>query len=481
MLGGAIVLSALDQSIASIAAQVQTGQLSSVRLVSEALNRIRFHNGSLNCFTRILESEALSDAARVDRQIASGINPGVLSGVPFACKDLFDVKGLSTTAGAKNRITSAPATSDAEVVRRLKNEGAILVGTLNMDEYAYGFATMNAHFGATRNPHDTRRLAGGSSGGSASAVSAGLVPFSIGSDTNGSVRVPAGLCGIFGIRPAENAIPMQGVFPFVKSLDTVGPFARSIEDLLIVYGVLANPSNERASSSVSGTTSDEPSIRDAGSPSRIARLGGWFEQNVTNEVLEAVQALMTHLGCDAVVNLPEAEAARSASYVITAAQGGALHLDTLQKDAMSYDPAVRDRLIAGTMVPFGLYNQAVQFREYFRKQVEKQFESFDLLIAPCTPCVAPFVDAPNVWIDGKSVPARANLGIFTQPLSIVGMPILSVPWMRPLSSDLTAEKGLPIGIQIATWPGRENLLFAFAKRLESGGLIGSRCPIQHIT
>ena len=474
MLGGEIVLSALDQPIASIAAQVRSGQLSSVKLVSESLSRIRYHNGTLNCFTRILESEALSDAAWIDRQVASGINPGVLAGVPFACKDLFDVKGLSTTAGAKNRITAAPAKSDAEVVRRLKNEGAILMGTLNMDEYAYGFATINAHFGATRNPHDSRRLAGGSSGGSASAVSAGLVPFSIGSDTNGSVRVPAGLCGIFGIRPAENAIPMQGVFPFVKSLDTVGPFARSIDDLLIVYGVLANSSENDVSSSISWITPDEP-------PIRIARLGGWFEQNATTEVLDAVQSLMTHLGCDAVVNLPEAEAARSASYVITAAQGGALHLDMLQKDAMSYDPAVRDRLIAGTMVPFGLYNQAVQFREFFRKQVEKQFESFDLLIAPCTPCVAPLVEAPTVWIDGKSVPARANLGIFTQPLSIVGMPILSVPWMRPPSSNPTTENGLPIGIQIATWPGRENLLFTLAKRLEDDGVIGSRCPIQHIS
>lgn len=474
MLGGAIALSALDQPIASIAAQVRSGQLSAVQLVSEALSRIRYHNPTLNCFTRVLESDALLDAARVDRQVTGGINPGVLAGVPFACKDLFDVKGLSTTAGARNRIDATPATSDAEVVQRLKNEGAILTGTLNMDEYAYGFATINAHFGTTRNPHDPLRLAGGSSGGSASAVSAGLVPFSIGSDTNGSVRVPAGLCGIFGIRPAENAIPMRGVFPFVKSLDTVGPFARSIEDLLIVYEVLSNSSNSDKSSSRSTATPDEP-------PIRIAKLGGWFEQNATNEVLNAVQSLVTHLNCDAVVQLPEAEAARSASYVITAAQGGALHLDMLHKNAMSYDPAVRDRLIAGTMVPFGLYNQAVQFREYFRKQVEKQFESFDLLIAPCTPCVAPLVDAPTVWIDGKSVPARANLGIFTQPLSIVGMPILSVPWMRLPSSDLTTEKELPIGIQIATWPGRENLLFAFAKRLESGGLIGSRCPIQHVS
>ena len=471
---GAIVLSALDLPVEKIAALVRSGQLSSVALVTESLTRIRSYQSVLNCFTRVLESEALADAARIDGQVASGSNPGALAGVPFACKDLFDVKGLSTTAGAKNRINAEPAPRDAEAVSRLKGEGAILMGTLNMDEYAYGFATINAHFGVTRNPHDTQRLAGGSSGGSASAVSAGLVPFSIGSDTNGSVRVPAGLCGIFGIRPAENTIPMQGVFPFVRSLDTVGPFARSIEDLQMVYRALADPSENNASYSIPWSTADEP-------PVRVARLGGWFEKNATTEVLHAIQSLMTQLGSDAVINLPEAEAARSASYIITAAQGGALHLDKLREDAMSYDPAVRDRLIAGTMVPFGLYNKAVQFREYFRKQVAKRFESFDLLIAPCTPCVAPLVEAPTVWIDGKSVPARANLGIFTQPLSIVGMPILSVPWMRAPSSDPTMGDGLPIGIQIATWPGRENLLFAFAKRLEKGGLIGSRCPIQHVS
>ena len=460
------MVSILDQPVANLAAKIRSGELLAMTLVSESLNRIRFHNGSLNCFTRVLESEALSAAAEIDRQVARGINPGLLAGVPFACKDLFDVKGLSTTAGAKNRIGSEPAAHDAEVVQKLKNEGAILMGTLNMDEYAYGFVTINAHFGATRNPHDTERLAGGSSGGSASAVSAGLVPFSIGSDTNGSVRVPAGLCGIFGIRPAENAIPMQGVFPLVKNLDTVGPFARSTDDLELVYRVLSHPSSLK-------TTNTSNVRKDL--PIRVARLGGWFERNATDEVLDAVLTLMARLDAKAVVEIPEAEAARSASIIMTAAQGGALHLDLLSKDPMSYDPAVRDRLLAGTMVPFSLYSQAVQFREYFRKQVAKLFESFDILIAPCTPCVAPLVEDPTVWIDVKKTLARASLGIFTQPLSIAGIPILSVPWIREPANSTQ----LPIGIQIATWPGREDLLFTFAKRLEQDGLIGSCCPIQY--
>lgn len=456
-----------SQPLAAIASQVRSGNCTSLELVQESLRRIRSLNGELHCFTKVLESESLAAAVEIDRKVACGIDPGLLAGIPFACKDLFDVAGLVTTAGAKNRLGCSPANSDAEVVRRLKNQGAILMGTLNMDEYAYGFATINAHFGTTRNPHDFSRLAGGSSGGSASAVSAGLVPFAIGSDTNGSIRVPAGLCGLFGIRPADGKIPMEGVFPFVKSLDTVGPFTRSTDDLELIYRILSS-----SQESLFETESQNRSIR-------IARLGGWFQRNATAEVLDVVKQLMTRLDVQSVVELPEAEAARSASFIMTAAQGGALHLNSLN-DAMSYDPAVRDRFLAGTMVPFALYSQAVQFREFFRRQLAKVFKSYDLLIAPCTPCVAPKIEDPTIVIDGKAVPARANLGLLTQPLSIAGMPILSVPCVR--SAAMIAEdrsQGLPIGIQIATWPGREDLLFTFARRLERDGLIGSCCPIQY--
>ena len=165
-----------------------------------ALEQIRAHNPAFNCFTTVLEQQALQRSAEIDRRIAAGQDPGPLAGVPFAVKNLFDVAGITTLAGSKIYASRPPAQQDATAVERLKNAGAVLVGALNMDEYAYGFTTENTHYGPTRNPHDPERVAGGSSGGSAAAVAAGMVPLTLGSDTNGSIRVPAAFCGIFGLK-----------------------------------------------------------------------------------------------------------------------------------------------------------------------------------------------------------------------------------------------------------------------------------------
>ncbi|MBW8882231.1 MAG: AtzE family amidohydrolase, partial [Asticcacaulis sp.] len=221
-------------------------------------------------------------------------------GMTFVAKDLFDIAGLPTTAGAKMRLDAEPATRDAEVVARLKAAGMRLVGTANMDEYAYGFATVNAHFGTTRNPHDLSRLAGGSSGGSAAAVAGGLADFSLGSDTNGSIRVPASLCGIYGMRPALGDLPIEGAFPLVYALDTVGPFTRSVADLKCVYEIMAGREVAPAPAK------------------RVAVLGGFFERNSGPEARSAVRAVAAHLDAEP-LDLREAEAARSAAFLITAA------------------------------------------------------------------------------------------------------------------------------------------------------------------
>jgi Asp-tRNA(Asn)/Glu-tRNA(Gln) amidotransferase A subunit family amidase len=183
------------ESLFEIANGVRSGAMKAVDLAKAVIEDISLRNRDYVCFTRVLEDEAVAAARAVDQQVANGVDPGPLAGVPFAVKDLYDVAGLPTTAGAKMRMSAPPAKRDAVVVSKLKAAGAVLIGTLNMDEYAYGFATVNPHFGTTRNPHDVYRLAGGSSGGSAAAVAAGFVPLTLGSDTNGSVRVPAALCG----------------------------------------------------------------------------------------------------------------------------------------------------------------------------------------------------------------------------------------------------------------------------------------------
>lgn len=224
---------------AEISAAVRSGSVTARVVTLRNLAHIAQADGAIGAFTRTLHARALADADRVDRIVAAGGYPGPLAGVPVAAKDLFDVAGEVTTAGAASRRHAAPAIRDASAVERLRAAGAVLVGTTNMDKFAYGFSTENAHFGVTRNPHDTTRIAGGSSGGSAAAVAAGMACLAIGSDTNGSIRVPASLCGLYGLRPSMDAVPAAGMFPFVESLDSAGPFARSLDTLALAFEALA--------------------------------------------------------------------------------------------------------------------------------------------------------------------------------------------------------------------------------------------------
>ncbi len=432
--------------LADMAQRVRNGKITAVAQTRSVLANIAAHNETYTAFTRTLPEQALANAARIDADISKGHDPGPLAGVPFAVKDLFDVAGLPTTAGAQMRLNAQPAIQDAGAVARLKAAGAVLVGTLNMDEYAYGFATVNAHFGTTRNPHDLARLAGGSSGGSAAAVAAGLVPLTLGSDTNGSIRVPASLCGVWGMRPGDGAIPLQGVFPFVASLDTVGPLAPSLADLRLSYEILSG---------------EKPTT--GGPRLRVARLGGFFAKSASSEALAAVDAVMQTLNSEAIAHVPEAEAARSAAFLITAAEGGSFHLDRLRTQAMEYDPAVRDRLLAGCLLPSAVLVKAQAFRAHYRAAIDALFEQFDVLLAPSTPVTAPRIDEGTIVMDGKPVSARANLGIYCQALSLAGIPVVSAP---------LRTKGLPIGVQFAVRRGNEGRLFALLARLERDGILG---------
>ncbi|MGE4061347.1 MAG: amidase family protein, partial [Sphingomonadales bacterium] len=221
-----------------IAAGVRGRRFTAREVARASLDRIGRLDPSLNCFTDVLADRALEEAEAVDRKIASGDEPGALAGVPFGVKNLFDVADLPTLAGSKINRDLPPARADGVLVARMKAAGAVLVGAQHMDEYAYGFTTENAHYGPARNPHDPAHVAGGSSGGSAAAVAAGMVPISLGSDTNGSIRVPASFCGIFGLKPTFGRLPRTGSFPFVHDLDHLGPFARSVADLALAYDML---------------------------------------------------------------------------------------------------------------------------------------------------------------------------------------------------------------------------------------------------
>jgi aspartyl-tRNA(Asn)/glutamyl-tRNA(Gln) amidotransferase subunit A len=456
-------------SVVEIAGEVRAGRVTARAVTEATLSRIQRLDGGINAFTAVTTERALAAAEAVDADLAAGRPVGPLAGVPFAVKNLFDLEGLPTLAGSKIRRDAAPPSQDATLVQRLIAAGAILAGALNMDEFAYGFVTENAHDGPVRNPHDPTRIAGGSSGGSAAAVAAGLVPLTLGSDTNGSIRIPAGLCGVFGLKPTYGRLSRQGVFPFVESLDHVGPFARSVEDLALAYDVLqgADPAGDPICLREAEPLASRLDAL-AEQPLRVGVLGGWFQQGAFPEVLAALGYVAEALEAKGEVILQSAQAARAAAFCLTAFEGGELHHDDLATRAMDYDPAVRDRLLAGALLPKGLAEAAKRFRTIFRNEVREAFQRYDILLAPASVCPAPPIGQATMEMDGVPVSVRKNLGAYTQPISYVGLPVVAAPVNRPGQ--------LPIGVQIIAPAWREDLAFAAALRLQRAGVVAAHPP-----
>ncbi|MDY7003983.1 MAG: AtzE family amidohydrolase [Cyanobacteriota bacterium] len=447
----------------AIATAIKTGETTAQTIVTKCLQQIDRHNQTLNCFTAITVETALNTAKKIDTEIAQGKNPGILAGVPFAVKNLYDIAGITTLAGAKINAENQPATEDATAVAKLKQAGAILIGTLNMDEYAYGFVTENSHYGATPNPHDLTRISGGSSGGSAAAVAAGLVPITLGSDTNGSIRVPASLCGVFGFKPTYGRLSLAGVFLFASSLDHVGPFARSVRDIATVYDVLQGPDIRDPVCTHRSPEACLPQLKHNIEGLRIAVADGHFATGGEPEVFAAVEQVATALGVSRRVTIPEAHRARAAAYIITATEGANLHLENLRTRPQDFDPATRDRFLAGALIPADWYIQAQRFRRWYQGCVGEIFKEVDIILAPTTPCFAPLLGEEKMTIAGEEVLVRPNLGLYTQPLSFIGLPVLSVPIRR--------TNGLPLGVQIIAAPYNEALILRVAAALEMEGII----------
>lgn len=425
--------------------------------VRDALARIAATEPTVNAFTAVLAERALGHAP-VD---------GPLAGVPFAVKNLFDIEGLTTLAGSKIERDAAPAKRDAALVRRLEASGAVLVGALNMDEYAYGFTTENAHYGPTRNPHDPTRISGGSSGGSAAAVAAGQVPLTLGSDTNGSIRVPSSLCGVFGLKPTFGRLSRAGSYPFVASLDHLGPFANSVTLLAQAYDAMQGPDADDPACAQRPIEPTVATLNDGAQGLRIGVLGGWFRTMAMQPARTAVDRVAQALGTQMAVEWPEVERGRTAAFLITNAESAALHLNDLKRRPLDFDPLTRDRFLAGALLPAAWVVQAQRVRHWFARQVAKAFESVDVVLAPATPCTAPVIGTEWFEINGQRLPARASMGLLTQPVSCIGLPVVTVPvW----GCDPEAPH-LPIGVQVIAAPWREDRALRVARALEAAGVV----------
>lgn len=454
----------------TIAEQVNRGKISARDVVETYLARIQQTNNTLNAYTHVLNQRALALAEKIDQCIATGNKAGPLAGVPFAVKNLFDIKGIITLAGSKINRDNPPAIEDATLIKRLENAGAILIGALAMGEYAYDFTGENCHYGNCGNPWAPDHMSGGSSSGSGSATAAGLAPISLGSDTNGSIRVPASFCGLFGLKPTYGRLPRTGTFPFCDSLDHLGPLARNVKDLALSFDTLQgfDAGDHACVKRPSLNTLNE--IDKGIDGLRIKKAVGYFACDEFPQAEAAVNKVCKALTVHDTTNVPGAMEGRSAAYLITNIESSALHVNRLRTRAGDFDPDTRDRFIAGALLPASWYVRALQVRKWYHDQVMALFKVVDVIIAPATPCTAPMMGQKTITIRGVEQLLRPNLGYFTQPISAIGLPTVVVP-------TLDSENNMPIGVQIIAAPWREDLCIRVAAYLEAKGFTAPTPPL----
>lgn len=434
---------------------IRRGDLSPVALTEALLVRIEQLNPVLNAYLTVTAETARREAQAAERLIGTPEPPPLL-GVPLALKDLFDVRGLATTAGSVIR-ADAIATEDAAVTARLRAAGAILLGKLNLHEWALGVTTNNPHFGPTRNPWDLERIPGGSSGGSAAAVAAGLCLGSIGSDTGGSIRIPASLCGIVGLKPTRGRVSLRGVVPLSWSLDSAGPMTRTVRDIALLLQVIA------------GYDPADPASADVFVDDYLLRLEeglvglkvgvphDYFFDDLDAEVAAAVRAAIDELArlgaAVRVVRLPEARTAWDASSTILLCDAAAYHRDHLRQRPDEIGPDVRTRLETGAALSGCDYALARRTQAEWQRRLERLFEEIDILITPTTPIPAPRLD------EAEALVAAFGLTRFTRPFNLANVPALSLP------CGFT-QSDLPIGLQLVGRPWSEAILLRAAYAYE---------------
>lgn len=457
------------------------GGHASAREVAQAcINRIEAGNGRVNAFTDFTFARALAEADAVDARRARGEPLPPLAGLPYAAKNLFDIEGVVTRAGSRINRSHPPATEDAFLVQRMRAAGAVLLGGLNMDEYAYGFTTENSHDGPCHNPHDLARTAGGSSGGCGAAIAAGMVPLALGSDTNGSIRVPSSLCGVWGLKPTFGRLSRRGSYPFVHGLDHLGPFADSVHHLALTYDALQSPDPLDPGCHALATTPASGHLTRGAQGLRIGVLGGYFHDNATEPARAAVQRAAQILEARDVVTWPDAALARAAAFITTASEGGSLHLDDLRTRADDFEPLSVDRFISGALQPAAWYLQAQRFRRRYRDRVNALSTQWDVLIAPATPVAAPLLGTEWLDINGVRQPCRPALGLLTQPISFAGCPVVAAPLWPAGTGGLpngSGKSSLPIGVQLIAAPWREDLALRAARVLELAGVAHTK-PVE---
>jgi aspartyl-tRNA(Asn)/glutamyl-tRNA(Gln) amidotransferase subunit A len=447
-------------------------RLSSVELTQAALGRIERLNPSLNAFLAVLPEHALERAAQADRELAAGNSRGPLHGIPIALKDLFDMRGVPTTAGSPIYKDYVPPENSA-VVEKLEAAGAVLLGKLNLHELAYGITSDNPHYGAVHNPWSLDRIPGGSSGGSGAAVAAELALAAMGSDTGGSIRVPAAFCGTVGLKPTYGRVSRFGTIPLAFSLDHMGPLTRDVRDAAAVLNAIAG-FDGRDPACARHPAADY--LPEEGCSIRGLRIGfpeTWFLQPLDPDVDSAVRAAIARassLGAAIVpVRPPDLAALNTVGQVILLAEAAALmepHLE--RRDCFGAD--VLDLLQQGRLLPASDYINAQRLCRKLSLEFHSLWQTVDCLVTPAAPIPAPRIGQITVHLAGADENVRAIATRFMRPFNVLGLPAVSIP------CGLSAE-GLPIGLQIVGPAFGESLILRAAAALEDAGVVIPPCPI----
>jgi len=449
---------------------LRSHSVSSSELVSVAVSRIDRLNTTLRVFITTTADQAMHRAEQLDAELAAGRDRGALHGIPIAVKDLFLTRGVRTTCGSLIYENYVPS-HNAAVVDRLEAAGAVILGKLNMHELAYGVTSANPYFGAVRNPWNLEHSPGGSSGGSGAAVAANIVYAAMGSDTGGSIRIPASFCGTVGLKPTFGRVSRYGALPLAYTLDHMGPLARSVRDAALMLNYIAGHDKKDPSSSRHPVVDYVP---DDGCSIRGLRLGfpeTFFFEEVDPDVESAVRGALARaaaLGAEVKpVFVPDMEAVNTVARLILLSEASAVHETQLENRAR-FGADVRTLLDQGLLIPAADYINAQRLRRKIRRDFAKLWSGVDVMITPTTPNTAPRLGETTVRLGGRDEDVRLATTRLVRGFNLLGYPALSIPC--GLSSS-----GLPIGLQIVGPPFEEGVVLQVGAALEDGGVAIPPC------